>query len=84
MGINVIFYYSSVLWGVGRLWRDQGAVHVSMITGGINIGTTLVATALIDRWGRRPLLLFGSAGMAVTLATMAWCFGSSSVAPDGA
>ncbi|HAB18223.1 MAG TPA: sugar porter family MFS transporter [Verrucomicrobiota bacterium] len=83
VGINVIFYYSSVLWeSVG--FGEEKALYVSMITGAINIGTTLVAIALIDRWGRRPLLLFGSAGMAVSLVTMAWCFGSASVGPDGA
>ncbi|MBL9173019.1 MAG: sugar porter family MFS transporter [Verrucomicrobiales bacterium] len=82
VGINVIFYYSSVLWeSVG--FGETKALYVSMITGGINIGTTLVAMALIDRWGRRPLLLFGSAGMAATLATMAWCFGSATVDPGG-
>jgi hypothetical protein len=34
---------------------------------------TLVAIALVDRLGRKPLLVVGSAGMAVTLALM-WCF----------
>jgi MFS family permease len=33
-----------------------------------------VAIALVDRIGRKPLLLIGSAGMAITLAMMAWCF----------
>lgn len=82
VGINVIFYYSSVLWeSVG--FGEEKALAISAITGAINIGTTLVAMALIDRWGRRPLLLFGSAGMAITLITMAWCFGSATVGPDG-
>ena len=44
----------------------------------VNIATTLIAIAYIDRVGRRPLLIIGSAGMAVTLATMAFVFGTAS------
>jgi MFS family permease len=43
---------------------------------------TLVAIALVDRIGRKPLLAVGSAGMAVTLGLMAWCF--SQAAGSGA
>ena len=40
----------------------------------MNVLVTLVAIALVDRIGRKPLLVIGSAGMALTLAVMAWCF----------
>lgn len=50
-----------------------------MITSITNIATTLVAIALIDRVGRKPLLLIGSAGMAATLGTMAVIFGSATM-----
>ena len=40
-----------------------------------NIATTLIAIALVDKVGRKPLLLVGSIGMAVTLGTMAIIFG---------
>ncbi|MCB1288502.1 MAG: MFS transporter, partial [Mycobacterium sp.] len=43
----------------------------------VNIATTLIAIALIDKIGRKPLLLIGSAGMATTLATMAVIFGTA-------
>lgn len=73
VGINVIFYYSSVLWhAVGFSERDSLAITV--ITSVVNIGTTFIAIALIDRVGRRPLLLVGSAGMAVTLGVLAAVF----------
>jgi MFS family permease len=42
--------------------------------------TTLVAIASIDRFGRKPLLLIGSLGMFVTLALMAYLFGSAPLA----
>ena len=47
-----------------------------MITSVTNIVVTLVAIALVDKIGRRTLLLIGSAGMAVTLGTMALVFGT--------
>lgn len=76
VGINVIFYYSNVLWqAVG--YDESQSFRITVITSIVNILTTLIAIALIDKIGRKPLLLIGSAGMAVTLATMAWIFGTS-------
>jgi MFS family permease len=54
-----------------------------MITSVVNIAGTLVAISLIDRIGRRPLLLIGAAGMAVTLAILAICFGTAGSGPSG-
>jgi len=42
-----------------------------------NIIVTLVAIALVDRLGRKPLLIIGSLGMALTLGVMAWAFGTA-------
>ncbi|MDB4956822.1 MAG: sugar transporter [Myxococcales bacterium] len=73
VGINVIFYYSTTLWhSVGLSERD--ALMISVVTSVTNVIVTVIAIALVDRVGRRPLLLVGSAGMAVCLAVMAWCF----------
>ncbi len=76
VGINVIFYYSNVLWqAVG--FDESSSFTITVITSVVNILTTLIAIALIDKIGRRPLLLIGSSGMAVTLATMAVIFASA-------
>ncbi len=76
VGINVIFYYSNVLWeAVG--YGESKAFLITVITSVTNIVTTLIAIALIDKIGRKPLLLIGSAGMGVTLATMAVIFGTA-------
>ena len=73
VGINVIFYYSSVLWQqVG--YDTSNSLLISLISSTINIAGTVVAMTLVDRVGRRPLLLVGSAGMAVTLGLCAWMF----------
>jgi MFS transporter, SP family, sugar:H+ symporter len=77
VGINVIFYYSNVLWeAVG--FKESSSFTITVITSVTNILTTLIAIALIDKVGRKPLLLIGSTGMAVTLGTMAVIFGSAS------
>ena len=72
----MIFYYSNVLWeAVG--FDESQAFIITVITSMTNIATTLIAIALIDKVGRKPLLLIGSAGMAVTLGTMAVVFGTA-------
>ena len=75
VGINVIFYYSNILWQAVGFTEDQSFV-ITVITATINILTTLIAIATIDRIGRKPLLVIGSVGMTITLATMAIIFGT--------
>jgi MFS transporter, SP family, sugar:H+ symporter len=73
VGINVIFYYSATLWrSVG--FSEADSFTITVATSVVNVLVTLVAIALVDKLGRKPLLAIGSAGMAVTLAVMAWCF----------
>ncbi len=73
VGINVIFYYSSTLWqAVG--FTESNALAQTVITSVTNIVVTLVAIALIDKIGRRLLLMIGSAGMVASLGTMAVVF----------
>jgi SP family sugar:H+ symporter-like MFS transporter len=74
VGINTIFYYGSVLWSVAG-FTQADSLKLNVLTGVINVASTLVATAVVDRVGRRPLLLWGSAGMAVTLGGLALAFG---------
>jgi sugar porter (SP) family MFS transporter len=76
VGINVIFYYSTTLWrAVG--FQEKDSLTISVVTAVVNILVTLVAIALVDRIGRRPILLTGSIGMAVSLGVMALAFASS-------
>jgi MFS transporter, SP family, sugar:H+ symporter len=76
VGITVIFYYSDVLWqAVG--FGEKSSFTIALVTAGVNVAITLVAIALVDRTGRRPLLLAGSTGMALMLATMTVVFTSA-------
>lgn len=77
VGINSIFYYGDVLWqSVG--FSSNDSLRNNVVTGVINIAATLVAIAFVDRWGRRPLLLWGSAGMGLTLAGLVLTFTTAS------
>ncbi|MCD2262633.1 sugar porter family MFS transporter [Dietzia aurantiaca] len=80
VGINVIFYYSTSLWqSVG--FTEADALTQTVITSVTNIVVTVVAIALIDRIGRRRLLMIGSVGMTVSLALMAAMFSQATMAP---
>ncbi len=82
VGINAVFYYSNTIWeAVG--FSESQAFETSLITTVVNVVFTIVAIALVDRVGRKPLLLVGSAGMVVTLATLTWVFGTAPVNADG-
>ena len=76
VGINVIFYYSATLWHAVGFTPDD-ALAITVFTSVTNIVVTLVAIALVDRLGRKPLLIAGSLGMALALGVMAWVFGTA-------
>ena len=78
VGINVVFYYGAVLWqAVG--FSESDALKINILSGSLSILSCLLAIGLIDRIGRKPLLLIGSAGMAVTLGIMSVAFMSGSL-----
>jgi len=80
VGINAVFYYSNLIWeAVG--YKPTEAFTTSTIISLVNVVFTIVAILLVDRIGRKPLLLVGSAGMAVSLAVIAYVF---ETAPQGA
>jgi SP family sugar:H+ symporter-like MFS transporter len=81
VGINVVFYYGAVLWqAVG--FSEADSLKINILSGTLSIAACLVAIALIDRIGRKPLLLIGSIGMTATLAALTIAFGSG-VLSDG-
>jgi MFS transporter, SP family, sugar:H+ symporter len=73
VGINVVFYYGAVLWKSAG-FKENDALLINVITGAVSIVACFVATAVIDKVGRKPLLLIGSIGMSITLAVMGLVF----------
>ncbi|MBN2971397.1 sugar porter family MFS transporter [Roseomonas aeriglobus] len=81
VGINVIFYYGATLWQLAGFTEDQ-SLQINIVSGLVSIAACFVTIALVDRIGRKPLLLIGSAGMAATLIALVYAFANGSV--DGA
>jgi SP family sugar:H+ symporter-like MFS transporter len=83
VGINVVFYYGATLWeAVG--FSENDALMTNILSGVLSIGACLLTITLVDRIGRKPLLLIGSAGMALALAAVAYAFSTSVTGPGGA
>jgi len=72
-GINAIFYYLPTIFASsgGEL---STSFAQSVLVGLVNVGMTFVAIWLIDRLGRKPLLIFGLTGMTLSLLTIGWAF----------
>ena len=72
-GINAIFYYLPTIFASsgGEL---STSFAQSVLVGLVNVGMTFVAIWLIDRLGRKPLLVFGLIGMSLSLFTICWAF----------
>ncbi|RZA36356.1 MAG: MFS transporter [Lysobacteraceae bacterium] len=82
VGINVVFYYGAVLWqAVG--FSENDALLINVLSGALSIGACVIALALIDRVGRKPLLWIGSVGMAASLAAVTFAFASATLDAGG-
>ncbi len=69
-GINFIFYYGT------KYFQNSGVSSgfaIAMITSSINVASTIPGMIAVDKWGRRPLLLWGAVGMAVSQLIVAVC-----------
>ncbi len=83
VGINVVFYYGATLWeAVG--FSEDDALQTNILSGVVSIAACVFTIATVDRIGRKPLLLIGSAGMAVTLAAVAYAFSTALTDAGGA
>lgn len=77
-GINTVIYYAPIILQSAGISSDSGAILATAGIGAVNVLMTIVSMWLIDRAGRRPLLLTGIAGMVVTLGALGWVFHSAS------
>lgn len=78
VGINVVFYYGAVLWqSVG--FSEADSLKINILSGSLSIVSCLVSMGFVDKVGRKPILLLGSIGMAVTLAVVACAFSTATL-----
>lgn len=72
-GINTVIYYAPTLLANAGL-GNSAALLANVLVGAVNVALTIVAILLLDRVGRRPLLLTGTAGMVVGMVVVALAF----------
>jgi SP family sugar:H+ symporter-like MFS transporter len=82
VGINVIFYYGATLWQLAGFTEDQ-SLQINIVSGALSIAACFATMAVIDKIGRKPILLIGSAGMAVTLFAMVFAFSQGTLDAAG-
>jgi sugar porter (SP) family MFS transporter len=75
-GINTVIYYAPLIIQSAGIPSASGAILATAGIGVVNVLMTIVSMWLIDRAGRRPLLLTGIAGMIVTLFALGYAFHS--------
>jgi sugar porter (SP) family MFS transporter len=72
-GINVIFNYAEEIFRAAGYDISTVLKNIAW-TGSVNLAFTFVALGVVDRGGRRPLMLLGSAGLAVIYIAMGFCY----------
>jgi SP family sugar:H+ symporter-like MFS transporter len=83
VGINVIFYYGETLWKLAGV-SEKAALERNIISGLVSVAACFVTMALVDKVGRKPMLLAGSAGMTLSLGMMSWAFSRGTIDAAGA
>jgi sugar porter (SP) family MFS transporter len=78
VGVNTVIYYAPTILQQTGLKADQ-AITQTVTVGITNVVFTILAVLLLDKVGRRPLLIGGTVGLGVALATLAVYFGSGSL-----
>jgi SP family galactose:H+ symporter-like MFS transporter len=78
-GINTVIYYAPKIFQFAGITSSSAAIFSTLLVGVINVVFTVVAILLLDRVGRRPLLLVGLAGMVSSLTLLGISFYVSSL-----
>jgi len=73
-GINTVIYYAPTIFQFAGITSASSAILATVAVGIVNVVMTVVAIALLDRVGRRPLLLIGLAGMIFSLGLLGTAF----------
>ena len=76
-GINTVIYYAPTIFQTAGFASAAAAILATVGVGTVNVLATVVAMRLVDRVGRRPLLLASLGGMAASLGGLALTFAGS-------
>jgi sugar porter (SP) family MFS transporter len=72
-GVNAIWYYAPHIFKMAGAGAESAMLQ-TVLLGGINIVLTMLAMAVIDKYGRKKLMIIGSVGYLVSLSLVAWAF----------
>ncbi len=78
-GINAVFFYAPMIFEQSGIGTNAAFMQAALV-GLVNLVFTLVAMVMIDRIGRRPLLIFGLSGIAACMLLLAWGFSAGDAA----
>lgn len=78
-GVNAIIYYTPTILQMAGFQNARSAILATVLVGGVNLVMTIVALFLLDRVGRRALLLVGIGGMLASLTYLGYLFGAAHV-----
>jgi len=78
-GINAVFFYAPMIFEKSGIGTNAAFMQAALV-GFVNLVFTVVAMAVIDRIGRRPLLVLGLTGIAGCMLLLAWGFGAGDAA----
>ena len=73
-GINTVIYYAPTIFRIAGMQSNAGAILATAGVGVVNVLFTILALWLLDRVGRRPVLLWGIAGMVLSLGILGFAF----------
>jgi sugar porter (SP) family MFS transporter len=80
-GIDVVIYYGPTIFIQSGFASASSALMASIIIGVVNLLATFIGIGLVDRVGRKPLLLVGMIGMGIAMAGVGFSFQSGSLGP---
>ena len=75
-GINAVFFYAPMIFEQSGIGTDASFVQ-AILVGIINLVFTVVAISLVDRLGRKPLLVFGLSGITIAMIVLSYGFYSA-------
>ena len=73
VGINVVLYYAPEIFKTIASGTDS-ALFMTIIVGVVNFLFTIIAVKTVDKYGRKPLMVIGAAGMAVAMLSLGFVF----------
>jgi MFS family permease len=73
-GINAVLYYGPQIFLLAGVGSSKNAIFATLIVAVTNVLATVIGLALVDRWGRKPLLYVGVGGMTIALLALSACF----------